>query len=518
MGIRIQPRDIEVPEDDPFKNDLLGRREAVDTPTHLVGNLEGPCVLAVDAAWGAGKTTFLKIWAQYLRNQGFSVVEFNAWETDFSEDPFVTLSSELMESLRQQAGKSLGGMIGEFKKAAKEVLRHIAPGAIRVATATIPIVGSELGIALASYAKERLSQHQEARKSVKAFQSVLQEMAHTLSNERDGRPLILMIDELDRCRPSYAVELLEVAKHLFSVDRIVFVLPVNRDQLEHSVRALYGSDFDAEGYLRRFFDVDFQLPEPSRDAFIAAQLRATGIADYFDQTPEKPSYFYPVYFPKEVERKKSGENLRVMLETFFGTSDLSLRTVGQAIHRLGLLFASLGNDQHDHALATTVALILRTVDPKLYDRFVNGEVSDADVVDAVFGRPGLKALQHQESRFVFEAVIVLAGHKAPPGRPPSIYRSPLLRRYCKQLEEALPDSTQPVRFDDQQLLQAFKNLVDAGNPAAHEPQRKHAYSVFTKVRCFLQTTPIGFREAVQRIELLPTALIDNQTDPASPDS
>ncbi len=275
MGIRIQPRDIDVPKDDPFKNDLLGRREAVDTLTHLVGNLEGPCVLAVDAAWGAGKTTFLRIWAQHLRDQGFPVVQFNAWETDFSEDPFVTLSTKPTEGLRKCAGEPLGGKIDAISEAAKDVLRSVAPGAIRLAAAALPIVGVELGKVFSAYAEEKLSQHQKAGEAVGKFTDVLQDAANTLSEERKGRPLILMIDELDRCRPSYAVELLEVAKHLFSVERIVFVLAVNRDQLAHSVRALYGSDFDAEGYLRRFFDVDFRLPEPSRDAFIAAQLLAT---------------------------------------------------------------------------------------------------------------------------------------------------------------------------------------------------------------------------------------------------
>ena len=58
---------------------------------------------------------------------------------------------------------------------------------------------------------------------------------------------MIVIDELDRCRPSYAVEILEMAKHLFSVDRVVFVLSINRDQLAHSVKVLYGSDFGRTG-------------------------------------------------------------------------------------------------------------------------------------------------------------------------------------------------------------------------------------------------------------------------------
>ena len=508
MGIRIKPRDIDIPENEPFKWDLLSRRGPAEVLTHLVGNLEEACVLAVDAPWGFGKTTFLRMWIQHLRNQGFPVVEFNAWETDFSEEPFVILSTELTDALQSWETELPGKTIKKLKKVSKEVLRWVVPSAIRIAASSVPGASQKLSDTVASYVEERLSGYRESRRSIAKFRRVLYDIAATLSEASGNRPLIVAIDELDRCRPSHAVELLEVAKHLFSVDRIVFVLAVNRAQLAHSVRALYGSDFDAEGYLRRFFDVDFRLPESSRDAFITAQLQASGIADYFDQTPENPSYFYSTYFPKEVERKEAGENLRAMLQVFFDASDLSLRTVGQAIYRLGLLYASLRRDQHDYALATTVALILRTLNQELYSRFVKDEVSDAEVVDAVFGHSGLKTLQDQESRFVFEAVIILASYKAPPGLPPSIYRTPLLDRYCNQLEEAMLDLIPPKRFDDQQLLKAFEDLVEARDLAALDPQRIHAYNVFTKVRCYLRTPPIGFSEAVQRLELLTTTLID----------
>ena len=89
MGIRIQPLEVEVPEKDPFKNDLLERKEPTEVLTHLIGSIEGPCVLAIDSMWGAGKTTFIRIWAQFLRNKGFAVIEFNAWSTDYSKDPFL---------------------------------------------------------------------------------------------------------------------------------------------------------------------------------------------------------------------------------------------------------------------------------------------------------------------------------------------------------------------------------------------------------------------------------------------
>ena len=95
MGIRIRPREIDITEEEPFRNDLLDRKESVEVLTHLIESIEGPCVLAVDAAWGTGKTTFLAMWTHHLRKIKFPVVEFNAWETDFSGDPFIALSTEL---------------------------------------------------------------------------------------------------------------------------------------------------------------------------------------------------------------------------------------------------------------------------------------------------------------------------------------------------------------------------------------------------------------------------------------
>ena len=162
MGIRIQPREIEVPADDPFKNDLLDRRESVEVLTHLVRSFEGPCVLAVDAAWGNGKTTFLRIWAQYLRNEGFPVVEFNAWETDFSEDPFVALSTELTEGLQEYADDPLATKIDKTKEVATELLRRSVPGLIRLGAASIPVVGTEVGQVLASYAEKSLCEYRKA--------------------------------------------------------------------------------------------------------------------------------------------------------------------------------------------------------------------------------------------------------------------------------------------------------------------------------------------------------------------
>ena len=490
MSIRVQPLEIEIPEDDPFRYDLLDRREAVDTLTHLVGNLEGPCVLAVDAAWGFGKTTFFRMWSQHLRNQGFPAVVFNAWETDFSEDPFLTLSRELTESL--QTGDTT------LMEASRAILRWVGPRAGHFAVAQVPVIGPELAGAAASFVEEKLSRHSKARTSIKQFRQALQDMTTALAETNGNRPLMVMIDELDRCRPSYAVKLLEVAKHLFSVNHVVFVLAVNCDQLAHSVTALYGNDFDAEGYLRRFFDVDFKLPEPERQAFIAAQLQTTGINDYFDLVTRNASLHHGTHLPHAAERKDVGEALRAMLFQFFGSSDLSLRTVGQAVNRLGMLYASLRKDQRDHGMATTVALILRTMEPRLYGRFVAGEVSDAEIVDAIFDRPGLKTLRFDKRSATFEAAVILAGmdDTLPHHAPTKTQSSPLLDRYDNW------DRTDRETFDGEELDDAARR------------ESNHAERVARMVNQQLEwgITKIGFNDAVRRLELLSDSLIDNHVN------
>ena len=190
MGIRLQPLEIEIPKKgDPFKNDLLSRKKPAEILTHLFRRIEGPCVLAVDAEWGAGKTTFLKLWAQHLRNSGFPVVEFNAWETDHSGDPFVTLSSELAKGLKEYTGVS-SETIRAIKTAAAKVLRHVIPDAVRFATAGIPfnsLMEKVVGRILTSYASTRLARYETAQESIKNFKTVLQKAAGTLSELKKNR-------------------------------------------------------------------------------------------------------------------------------------------------------------------------------------------------------------------------------------------------------------------------------------------------------------------------------------------
>ena len=345
MGIRIQPREVEIPDDEPFKYDLLDRKDKAEVLTTLVSNIDGPCAMAVDAAWGAGKTTFLQMWTKHLRKEGFPVVEFKAWETDASGDPFVALTTEITDQLKVWTDSTVASRLRQTQFLAKKLLRTAAPGAIRTVSGFIPIVGSEVGHALSSYASQAMAGYFEEKQSAAQFRSSLQELANSLRESSGNKPTVVLIDELDRCRPSYAIELLETAKHIFGVDNVVFVLAVNRAELAKSVKALYGSEFDAEGYLRRFFDIDFRLPSPDRQEFIRNSLELMGVDEFLTNTIDP------------IARQEKG----IVLESFtsfFGQDDLSLRSVAQAIHRFGVVLASLGDKNGLYLPTLTVLSIL----------------------------------------------------------------------------------------------------------------------------------------------------------------
>ena len=492
MGIRIKPKEIEIPEGDPFANDLLGRREPIEILTHLVRNIEGPCVMAVDAPWGAGKTTFINLWCQYLRNEGFDAVKFNAWKNDFCNDPFIQLFGELVSSSNFK-DKKLGKVTKVAKKLAKHAVSHVVFNIVNYATSGV-VNADELLKALkedtgGTEIKTRLKAYKDTKDAIEEFKEELKGMVSpyengtgkegtdkespqetAASNGKRSGPLIVIIDELDRCRPSYAVELLEVAKHLFSVDHIVFVIAINRQELAHSIRALYGERFNAEDYLRRFFDVDFRLPEPDKEAFINNLFNAIKINDYFKRTEDK----------KAIDDVGTGQKL---LLDFSKAFSFTLRQIEQAVHRVGLVLASMSNNVKSFYLATIAALILRTINTRLYHDFIDGRVSDMEVVEEIFAGSEGKKLQQTHEGCLFEAILILAYKELAEsysGTHPSV-RTPL--------EEKHKDATQKRHAEDvNQLFARFTG--DWG-----EPYRQ-----------------LGFIHAAKRLELLDETLRDEASE------
>ena len=443
MGFRVRPTEIDVPKDAPFENDHLDREGAAEALTNLVRTVDGPCVIAIDAAWGMGKTTFLHMWQADLLRRGLPAVMFNAWDTDFSNDPFLALSEEVQASLSEHPG--LGKDTRErLKDAGIRILQNVGPALLRAAAAAaVGGAGAEVvdGI-LKAFSPESPSRYREAKDAMDEFREALEAAARELA-EGDGAllPLVVIIDELDRCRPSYAVELLEVLKHLFTVDGVVFVLAVNRAQLGKSVRVLYGADFDAAIYLRRFIDIDILLPHADRQRFIDTQLD-----EIFSQLRDVLG---------EVAEKRRIDGLAMdWLRTLFEDSGTDLRTVQQALRRLGLMLAMAGDEHDAQVLTATFALILLTLEPELYARFIRGDAGDDEVATALFERTGT-AYRYGKTGYNLEAEIIGA----------------VLERQDFRRQPDLPGNSQ--------LLAQYETQVrkPRGLGSSHSPEHNHAQTM-----------------------------------------
>ncbi len=386
MSSRFRPVDIEIPScscnnpgpggatcDCPFKYDELNRKDQVCVLTHVLRTIKGPAVVAVDADWGAGKTTFLKLWAQHLRNTGLPVMRYNAWKTDFANHPLIPLWDELSGALKKidPLGKHVTNLQGNAKKLIKNITAiHIGYVGIQIKPVRDPV-----------------KTYRDTNKRLKEIRGTIERIVASLKPEK---PLIILVDELDRCRPSYAIEFLEVAKHLFDIDNIIFVVGINQTQLRHAVGALYGNLFDSEKYLRRFFDHTFSLPTSNRDNFISRQLTVAGLGPTNDG---------------DIGGGPHGKICLDLLKAYCKAPDVSLREIQEMIHHGGLVLSLLAEKRSRFELATVVAIVIRSADHTIYNRITNADISDNDAYEALQANSSIASLPHPME---FEAAVIMA--------------------------------------------------------------------------------------------------------------
>jgi len=242
----------------------------------LIESISEPMVIAVDAPWGAGKTIFLKCWvgAHELENKGTArTVFFDAFRHDFMDDPLIGLTSAISERFETQDEHS------KPLQKAKEAVSKLARPALRIGLAAATALGTEVAGAIVDAGLKAGSKELEdasarfwkkedgKRAAMKSFRTALEQLAA-------DRKLIIVVDELDRCRPDYALSLLEVMKHFFDVKNVHFVLGVNLKELANSVRARYGDAVEGERYLQKFITLSMPLvPPTARSASMQPQIR-----------------------------------------------------------------------------------------------------------------------------------------------------------------------------------------------------------------------------------------------------
>ncbi|MFM5549895.1 P-loop NTPase fold protein [Aeromonas veronii] len=340
-------------------------------------------VLNLNAEWGAGKTWFIKRWYMELKAH-YPTVYIDAWQQDFSDDPLLTVISSIIDQLKMIAGKEnpipegmRQRLLGLFKVGGKLALKAAIKKA-GLEEDDFSLEGedaNQLVDALCSNQKERYESIQYLKQEIQQWV----EGAVGLSERELDYPAFILIDELDRCRPSYAVEMLETIKHIFDIPRVVFVLATDTEQLQHAIKVIYGDGFDAQSYLRRFFNRRFTMKEMPKAEFIEYHLNENVFSDgnlfpHFDNLQE----------------------LSMTLSVLVGAFGLQLRDVEQYIDKLKAIIGS--RTRSFDLIILSLLLITRDVAPGLYYSIVfesfgsNFNIHEQTTVLERFGKIKIQSL------------------------------------------------------------------------------------------------------------------------------
>lgn len=257
-----------------YLGDTIFRDKEVHFFIDILNLVEDSCSIALDGAWGSGKTFFVKqvkmildayinptlekskrilsVWKGLHNGEEpeFQVqfcVYYDAWENDNDKDPVMSLIYSILRDVNIES--PFKSDTGIFEKAAAILECFTGRNVIDFINALKN--------------ENALSELQKSKDIHKTIIDFLDD----LLQERANR-LIIIIDELDRCRPDFAVKLLERIKHYFSKDTITFVFATNLNELQHTVSKFYGNEFDACRYLDRFFDLRITLPPVNMDRYL----------------------------------------------------------------------------------------------------------------------------------------------------------------------------------------------------------------------------------------------------------
>lgn len=261
-----------------WEDDTFNRRRTGEMLTSLITSLDQPFVIAVNGGWGSGKTTFLKRMNEHLRCQSPRVhsIYIDAWSNDSHDDPLLALVLATNETLTA-AGYVKTGELG--RRMVGYALDLAAPAAMIAANAFSPGSGSPAGAA-AKVGAEVIRRAADKARARRGLEESLKEARDLLLKRDSDRPIkgqvAIIIDELDRCRPDYAIRMLERVKHLFSLPGYVFIIATDNINLRGAVKTVYGSQTDGEQYLRKFFDFEMHLRQPNSFQFTKALVRQFG--------------------------------------------------------------------------------------------------------------------------------------------------------------------------------------------------------------------------------------------------
>lgn len=368
----MKHEDIVIDKENPFANCKLGREPYANILSSIVDSYARGFVLAINGEWGVGKTTFVKMWMQKLKNEGHKTIYFNAWENDFVSEPMVGILGELKSLITTGTEKCFTSILEKAAEFSNKMIPALAKGIAKKYAGEEFADLIEKGVeATTDLFKDEIKNYDKKKEGLQALRD---DLYNLVAQNNGGKPVVFIIDELDRCRPDYAVEVLEKVKHFFSVQGIIFVLSIDKKQLGNSIRGYYGSEnINADEYLRRFIDIEYSLPEPSVEDFCEY------LYDYFafdDFLKNEMRYRYP-------ELQQDNKVFKKFSTTLCVKKRLTLRQIEKLFAYTRLVLNTFNYNQYVLPDVLFLLIYIKYYESDLYIDIKQNELSIQELIDKI---------------------------------------------------------------------------------------------------------------------------------------
>ncbi len=372
---------LDIPNNEGFQQDIFEREGFGKSLKNLVVRSDDELVISLDGKWGEGKSTFVKMWQGLLTKNNVPNIYIDSFANDYVEDAFISVASAITSYVEENASNSNSGKIIEYKDKAKDVGVKLLSWGSKVAIKAITLgvikdsdieelhdikddIAESGSKSISAFVEEKLSSHQADVELFESFRTLLSELPGEIEGN-EGNPLVIIIDELDRCKPTYAVELIEKVKHLFSVKNVVFVLVMNRQQLECAVRSIYGSEIDAHTYLQKFINVETSLPKVTQ-------------SNYYNDVDK---YCERLFNLHELTTWGDEQNIHESITCLAKYYNLSLRQLERVYTNIAIFYASITERQPRIEPIVSLLCVIKVTHPDVYARLAIRDITYDDLVD-----------------------------------------------------------------------------------------------------------------------------------------
>lgn len=372
--MRLTPKKIDFSQGFTQENDLFGRENFAKQLENIIINTEDESlVFGIDDNWGSGKTTFLRMWEGRLNNDPnpkLKIVYFDAFEFDYQQDAFLAIASKIYELLDKKNDIFKKKFIESAKVVGKNLFSMAAKVGINVATAGL-VNGSIIegsADAISGSLTDPLDKFIEDKiKGAKRDEESIMHFKDTLEMISVDKRIIFVIDELDRARPDFSLEILEKIKHVFSAKNFIFILSMNRIQFEKTIIKRYG-DIDASLYLSKFITHWFTLPKEPE-----TQIRKSSLSKYCE-------YLIEMNFNNDAKYEALYESISRLLIIH----NCSLREAEKAFGLASLILASVKNDASETTQAAIALVVyINIFHPKKLPNIHDNKMSPADILSLI---------------------------------------------------------------------------------------------------------------------------------------